>query len=512
MEIRNSSRHEMHVILTNNLVFRFLQQSYTEYVSERTPIDSEVIRTSAIDSDVDAKLKYSISEPIRALSKTGIPLTSIASYDYRSAFRINSTTGIIYVNSTLNHNLAAEIMLTVKVSDENGVFNRENQFDKAEVTIFIQSYVDINPVFKNKDWTSSAPVVRATVKEELPIGSTLFKLVAEDPVMEQRIKRYILVEPDAHGLFSIEESTGAVTLLKRLDYEALNDTTIEISVKAISDDDNRETTTKVRISVENVNDNSPEFEQKLYRAVIVENTMFPEKVLTVLASDSDAERTEYDRQIGFKKVSYSLAGSNAAFFIIDNETGTIQVAPEQIIDRERIAELKFAVIAEDAPGKPSESRRSSADVILTVLDVNDNAPMFTQKNYSVVIPENASKNTFVLNVTANDPDEGPGGEIHYEFMNEGDATNLLRINSKTGEIRTRAALTGKGRSEPYEIIVRAQDSGGRVEKQKSLFSDVSFVLFIGDVSANDGIPFFIAPKLGQVANISEVIFFLAYAF
>lgn len=53
------------------------------------------------------------------------------------------------------------------------------------------------------------------------------------------------------------------------------------------------------------------------------------------------------------------------------------------------------------------------------------------------------------------------------------------------------------------MIIRAQDNGGRVEKQKSLFSDVPFVLFIGDVISNYA-PYFIAPKLGQVANITEV--------
>lgn len=120
-----------------------------------------------------------------------------------------------------------------------------------------------------------------------------------------------------------------------------------------------------------------------------------------------------------------------------------------------------------------------------------------------MIPESAAINTFVFNISATDPDDGPGGEIFYDFLIEGDAIGLLKINPKTGEIRTKAPLTGKGRSDPYDMVIRAQDNGGRVEKQKSLFSDVPFVLFIGDVISNYA-PFFIAPKLGQVANITEV--------
>lgn len=130
-------------------------------------------------------------------------------------------------------------------------------------------------------------------------------------------------------------------------------------------------------------------------------------------------------------------------------------------------------------------------------------PSFSQKSYSAVVPESAAINTFVFKINAVDLDDGPGGEVNYDFLIEGDAIGLLKINGKTGEIRTNAPLTGKGRSEPYDMSIRAQDNGGRVEKQKSLFTDVPFVLFIGDVISNYA-PFFVAPQLGQIANITEV--------
>lgn len=123
-----------------------------------------------------------------------------------------------------------------------------------------------------------------------------------------------------------------------------------------------------------------------------------------------------------------------------------------------------------------------------------------------MVPESADIDSFVFNVSAIDLDNGPGGEISFDFLSEGDANGLLKINMRTGEIRTKSSLTGKGRSEPYDMIIRAQDNGGRIQKQRSLFSDVPFVLFIGDVISNYA-PFFIAPKLGQIANVTEVIFF-----
>lgn len=358
---------------TNYAIYRFVQASYTSYVSERTQTGSEILQITAIDTDVDAKLVYSIINPIKAASKTGIPLTSIASYDYRSAFRIESTTGKIFVNHTLNHDLAAEIMLTVQVIDGNAVYNMDKQWAKTEVIIFVQSFVDTNPIFKNKGWISSNPIIKVTVKEEMPIGSTLFKLIAEDPVLEQKITHFEIVEADRYEMFSLNEKTGAVLLDRRLDYEALNDTTIQFTVKAISMDMKRVSVSKVKVAIENVNDNSPDFENRIYRAALKENIKYPEIVLNVHARDADLELTQQDRDFGYNRVKYSLSGSNAVHFIINEDTGLIQIAPNVTIDREKTAEMRFTVMAEDAIGKSTEIRRSTCEVIVTILDENDNA-------------------------------------------------------------------------------------------------------------------------------------------
>lgn len=73
------------------------------------------------------------------------------------------------------------------------------------------------------------------------------------------------------------------------------------------------------------------------------------------------------------------------------------------------------------------------------------------------------------------------------------------MNNKTGEIKTKVALTGKGRTDPYIITIRAQDLG-----EPSLFSDVPLRIYIGDVVTNDGVPTFIHPTLDEMAYISEV--------
>lgn len=236
-------------------------------MSEITPIHTEVLTVAATDTDISSNLSYSIIEPIKAASKTGIQLTSTAPYDYRSSFAINDSNGSITVRNPLNHDLAAVIRLTIKAIDLNAVYNKEEQFDTADVTIYIQSFKDTNPIFRNKGWTSGVPVVNVKVKEEMPIGMVLFTLMADDPVSKRKIQSFEMVQEDPLGIFQLNDRTGEVMLKKRLDYEELMSPTIEFSVKARSNE-GRSTVTNVNVTVENVNDNSPEFEMKSYRATV----------------------------------------------------------------------------------------------------------------------------------------------------------------------------------------------------------------------------------------------------
>lgn len=176
---------------------------------------------------------------------------SIEPFNFHEAFKINATSGVISVRSSLNHDLAAVIMLTVRADDLLVTYNKAKQFDLAEVTIYVQSFKDTNPIFKNKGWSSINPVLNFRIKEEMPIGSTVLTLEAEDPVTGHAIQSFQLVQPDIAGFFSVHDRTGEVQLKKRLDYEKLNSTLIEFSVMARSNT-GRGTTSLVKVTVENV--------------------------------------------------------------------------------------------------------------------------------------------------------------------------------------------------------------------------------------------------------------------
>lgn len=181
-----------------------------------------VLRTVANDPDADAYLEYSLVEPIKAVDKTGVALKNTASYDYKTAFRINSTTGVITVNRMLDYQVAAVVILTVQAKDLNAI-DKDEQIAKVDVIIYIQAYSDDNPTFTNSGWSPNNPTIRITVPEEQPLGTTLLMLSAKEPTTGYSVQRFELVrEDDDEGYVNVGVQSGNVVLSKRLDYEVLN--------------------------------------------------------------------------------------------------------------------------------------------------------------------------------------------------------------------------------------------------------------------------------------------------
>lgn len=390
------------------------------------------------------------------------------------------------------------VSLTVKAQDLNAL-NGQEQTGTSEVVFYIQSYKESGPMFLNEGWNNIDKKIFVKINEEMEIGETVIELEAQDPETEEFIS-FEMEPADGFGLFRIVENK--ITVKDRIDYESIDQTIYDLEVRAISPSESF-SSAKLTIEIVNINDNSPVFEKIAYKASVSENIKYPEKILIVKATDEDAVKT--DRDVGYSKVKYSLAGPSAILFTID-DTGAIQLTKNQTLDREKQSFIKLQVIAEDSVDKPSEARKTSVPVTITILDVNDVAPKFLnrQKNglISAVVSESAPSKTLIVNLETYDPDEGPSGEVRYEMNDEGEIRGLLTLNPKTGELKTSKLLTGRGRSNPYEVKIRAIDNGNQIPKQQSLFTDQVLQIFIGDTFNNDGIPYFTSPE-DEEASVAE---------
>lgn len=488
---RQTATTTVTILLTdvNNKPPKFNQDSYTQYVSERLPAGEKVVTVRATDLDLNADLIYEITQPVMARDKTGVTLTSSSPYDYLSAFSINGKTGEVEVSGALDHNAAAVIILTITVTDNNASAAFPNQTDTAEVTMYVQAFSDQNPIFA-PPWTPARPQLEVTVKEEQEPGTIVFSVTAKDPVTGQPVRRYEKVTGSDHGeMFTVAPITGQVSLNSRLDYEASQTKTTSLQVLAIAGDRSSQAT--VIVNIEDVNDNSPIFTENEYHARLAEDARFPKSVLTVNATDADTEERG--------QVIYSLGGEGALLFVINETTGEIVVARGAQLDRETTPTITLEVTAHDTPQGGISQRKTTVIVEIELTDVNDESPKWSESSYTAVVAENTGVGSPVTTVLATDPDLGVNGIVRYQLPEpQEEVDGLFSLAAETGVLSVRAPLSGKGRTEPYELTVRALDQGSPQQ-----YSEATIRLFIGDVSTNDGVPTFKRPAPNEGASVLE---------
>ncbi|RWS14502.1 cadherin-23-like protein [Dinothrombium tinctorium] len=494
----------------NNKPPTFVSDSYAVYLQEKQwNIGEEILQVKAIDPDLNAKVRYSlILNEIKVRDKTGALLQS-SSKLFANAFRIDSSSGSIKINGKLDFSKASVIVIPIEAMDVNAFeAGKYPQNTITELSIYLQSHNDKNPVFA-PPWTPSNPFYYINMTEEMIIGSTILTLAAKDPLSNKPIVEFEKIKSsDVENYFSVSSLSGIVTLNKRIDYEELIVKQLKIAVKAKSgpmkanNEKRPASVANIVINVQDINDNSPMFSKDSYEAYVLESSVWPKAIVTVKATDRDGG--EYGR------IEFNVSGDGSELFEINKITGTVSVRKDVVLDRESKAVYNLQVTATDNNRKESNEqsnslsttqRRTSVFVKIILTDINDNPPSFSQKQYEAVIPENIQIGYKVGSITATDPDEGKNGEVRYEiigFENASDKDDLFHIDEKSGEVTVARILAGKGRSEPYLLIIKASDAG-----DPSLSSQVIFSITIGDISANDGIPKFVKPLQNETVTVNE---------
>ncbi|KAG7250639.1 hypothetical protein CRUP_003330, partial [Coryphaenoides rupestris] len=125
-------------------------------------------------------------------------------------------------------------------------------------------------------------------------------------------------------------------------------------------------------------------------------------------------------------------------------------------------------------------KSGTLNVTVTVLDSNDNPPVFSQEVYSATTPENVEFGTIVLKVNATDEDEGMNGEVEYFFGSELDQKmyDTFKLDKVTGEIQITGHVDFEN-AEVYKLDVHASDKG-----QPPMSTDCMVIIKVLDVNDN----------------------------
>uniref|UniRef100_U3IDL7 Cadherin domain-containing protein n=1 Tax=Anas platyrhynchos platyrhynchos TaxID=8840 RepID=U3IDL7_ANAPP len=144
------------------------------------------------------------------------------------------------------------------------------------------------------------------------------------------------------------------------------------------------------------------------------------------------------------------------------------------LDREEAAFHELVLRAIDG-GEPA--RTGTARIRVSVLDANDNAPMFSQAVYAVHVPEDVPVGSTLVTLTATDVDEGINGDVKYSLKTATDvASETFHLDHETGSIMLVRSLDFE-EDDSYHLEAQAQDGGG-------LFDTATVSISVTDVNDN----------------------------
>ncbi|KAM4621328.1 protocadherin beta-16-like [Polymixia lowei] len=237
---------------------------------------------------------------------------------------------------------------------------------------------------------------------------------------------------------------------------------------------------RISIRVTDINDNSPQFKEDSLRIEISESADKGARFLLDEAHDGDIAENAVQgytlQQNDHFTLNVKTKGSGRKYgeLVLDKE-----------LDREERQEIMLLLTAMDG-GSP---QRSGTVVIhVTVLDANDNAPVFSQTLYKASLPENSPLDTVVVIVSATDADEGVNGEVTYGFDHVSDEnSNAFSLNPKTGKVSVTGPIDYEKESS-YEMQISAKDGLG-------LASYATLIIDIIDI--NDNAPVIIIKSLAN---------------
>uniref|UniRef100_A0A3Q4H3Y7 Cadherin-8-like n=1 Tax=Neolamprologus brichardi TaxID=32507 RepID=A0A3Q4H3Y7_NEOBR len=251
-------------------------------------------------------------------------------------------------------------------------------------------------------------------------------LLKSDSDQGESFIKYILSGEGAGDVFEINEYTGEIRTLKKLDREEKAFYVLQAQAINRWSNEPEEPQSEFIITVQDINDNVPQFQNEPYVSSIPEMCPIGTTVAQVTATDAD------DPMFGNNaKLIYSIL-QGEPYFSVEPKTGII-VTSWQNMDREAREQYQVVVQVKDMLGL-SGGYSSSTTVTVSLTDVNDNGPTFQQHLYTFAVPENAAIGTTVGRIMAEDGDTGINAKMTYSLEGElEESTFIIKTDPATQE-------------------------------------------------------------------------------
>ncbi|XP_032133213.1 protocadherin-17 isoform X2 [Sapajus apella] len=427
----------------------FEAPSYLVELPENAPLGTVVIDLNATDADE---------------GPNGEVLYSFSSYvpdRVRELFSIDPKTGLIRVKGNLDY-------------EENGMLEIDVQArDLGPNPIPAHCKVTVKLIDRNDNAPSIGfvSVRQGALSEAAPPGTViaLVRVTDRDSGKNGQLQCRVLGGGGTGGGGGLGGPGGSVPFKLEENYDNFytvvtdrpldRETQDEYNVTIVARDGGSpplNSTKSFAVKILDENDNPPRFTKGLYVLQVHENNIPGEYLGSVLAQDPDLGQNG--------TVSYSILPSHIGdvsiytYVSVNPTNGAIYAL--RSFNFEQTKSFEFKVLAKDS-GAPAHLE-SNATVRVTVLDVNDNAPVIvlpTLQNDTaeLQVPRNAGLGYLVSTVRALDSDFGESGRLTYEIV-DGNDDHLFEIDPSSGEIRTLHPFW-EDVTPVVELVVKVTDHG-----------------------------------------------------
>ncbi|KAG8439042.1 hypothetical protein GDO86_005295, partial [Hymenochirus boettgeri] len=311
-------------------------------------------------------------------------------------------------------------------------------------------------------YQSVSAQIHYSIFEEMQKGSLIGNLGKDLGlnIKDISVRKFRVLSQFSEKYFSVNLLNGNLNVADRIDRETLCGTAEECFLTFDVVVENPLNIYHVRVDIKDINDNPPRFVHETIELKISERSLPGVRFALQNAEDLD---------VGINTLqSYKLSANK--HFVLGEMTSTdISMIPELILevplDREAECIHEIVLTAFDG-GNPVQT--GTTLIKITVVDINDNFPKFDQEIYKVNVNENIPLNSTILQVSANDKDEGINSQITYSFSATArQAIRTFTISPINGEIKSKENLDFE-KIKNYEISVQARDGGGLVSHAKVL--------------------------------------------
>ncbi|XP_076130926.1 protocadherin gamma-A10-like isoform X5 [Alosa pseudoharengus] len=288
------------------------------------------------------------------------------------------------------------------------------------------------------------------------------------------------------AIFSLDENTGAITVIGDIDYEKVRKYEIGIEAK---DQGGLGDSSKVIVEVIDVNDNAPVISVMSFSSPVSEDATVGTTIAILNVKDIDSGENGNVNLNVDQSITFKLISSLRNYYTL---------VADALLDRERVSEYNITVTATDSGSPPLSSQKT---LTLKVSDVNDNAPEFSQSTYEAFVLENNPPGVSIFTVSARDNDWSQNARISY-LLDESawggnPVSSYISINAESGVVHAVRSFDYE-QMKKMKVCVKAQDGGS-----PPLSSNVTLNIIIQD--QNDNAPQILYPVQTGSSGVAEIV-------